>query len=79
MYTYKPKGVCSQSITYEIKDNIVSNVSFKGGCEGNLKGLAALASGMSPLELIARLEGITCGKKTTSCPDQFAQALKSQL
>lgn len=76
MYTYKPKGVCAQSITFDIIDNLVSNITFKGGCDGNLKGIASLAEGKTCAEVISRLAGITCGQRTTSCPDQLAQALK---
>ena len=75
-YTYKTKGVCSQLISFEVEDNKVSNVQFFGGCNGNLKGIAALVEGMDMDEAIARIEGITCGLKKTSCPDQLAQALK---
>lgn len=75
-YTYKTKGVCSQMISFEITDGVVSGVQFFGGCNGNLKGLAALAEGQNVDELISRIEGIRCGMKSTSCPDQLAQALK---
>ena len=76
-FTYKTKGVCSQMITFEVEDNKVSNVKFFGGCNGNLKGIAALVEGMDMDECIARVEGIKCGMKSTSCPDQLAQALKA--
>lgn len=75
-YSYKTKGVCSQMISFEITDGVVSGVQFFGGCNGNLKGLAALAEGQNVDELISRIEGIRCGMKSTSCPDQLAQALK---
>lgn len=75
-FTYKTKGTCSQMITLEVNDGKVSNVKFFGGCNGNLKGIAALVEGMDIDECIARVEGITCGMKSTSCPDQLAQALK---
>ena len=75
-YTYKTKGVCSQMIAFEVTDNKVSNVQFFGGCNGNLKGIGALVEGMDIDEVIARVEGIACGMKKTSCPDQLAQALK---
>ena len=77
MYQYKTKGTCSQMIGFDIEDNKVKNVHFLGGCNGNLKGIASLVEGMDKEEAIARLEGITCGLKKTSCPDQLAQALKS--
>ena len=76
-FTYKTKGTCSQMISFEVEDNKVKNVSFLGGCNGNLKGIAALVEGMDIDEVIARVEGIHCGMKSTSCPDQLAQALKA--
>jgi uncharacterized protein (TIGR03905 family) len=76
MHTYKTSGVCSREINFDIIDNKVKNVSFVAGCSGNLKGLARLVEGMEVDEAIKRLEGITCGNKTTSCPDQLARALK---
>ncbi len=75
-YTYKTKGVCSQMITFEVNDGIVSKVQFFGGCNGNLKGIGALVEGMGIDDVISRIEGIRCGMKSTSCPDQLAQALK---
>ena len=75
-YTYKTKGVCSQLISFEVQDNKVSNVQFFGGCNGNLKGIGALVEGMDIDDVIARVEGIKCGMKSTSCPDQLAKALK---
>ena len=76
-YEYKTSGVCSQRIFFEIEDNKVKNVQFVGGCNGNLKGIAALVEGMDMDDVIARVEGVCCGMKKTSCPDQLAQALKS--
>lgn len=76
---YQTKGVCSSSIDIELKDGVIDSVQFTGGCNGNLKGIAALVKGMSPEEAISRLKGITCGFKNTSCPDQLAQALESML
>ena len=75
-YEYKTKGTCSQRIFFEIEDGKVKNVQFVGGCNGNLKGNAALVEGMSAEEVISRVEGIRCGMKGTSCPDQLAKALK---
>ena len=75
-YTYKTKGTCSQMINFEVEDNKVKNVQFFGGCNGNLKGIAARVEGMDIDEVIARVEGVKCGMKSTSCPDQLAQALK---
>ena len=76
-YTYTPKGVCSMKITFDVDENdIVSNIKFTGGCNGNTQGVAALANGRKKEELISLLEGIRCGFRPTSCPDQLAQALK---
>ena len=77
MFQYKTSGTCSQMITFDIEDNKVKNVQFYGGCNGNLKGIAALVEGMDVDEVISRVEGVKCGMKKTSCPDQLAQALKS--
>lgn len=76
---YTPKGVCSQQIHFDITDNKVTNVSFRGGCNGNLQGISRLIEGMDVNEAISRIEGIKCGFKTTSCPDQLAQALKEAV
>ena len=78
-FSYKTKGVCSQYINFELKDGIVTNVHFLGGCNGNLKGIGALVEGMKAEDVIARVEGIKCGMKATSCPDQLAHALKEAL
>lgn len=78
-YTYKTNGTCSREIHFEIEDGKVKNVQYIGGCPGNLKGIGALVDGMDVQEAITRLEGITCGPKSTSCPDQLAQALKNTL
>ena len=75
-YTYKTKGTCSQMINFEVEDGKVKNVQFFGGCNGNLKGISALVEGMDIDDVIARIEGVKCGMKSTSCPDQLAQALK---
>ena len=76
MYEYKTKGTCSQRIFFDVEEGKVKNVQFVGGCNGNLKGIAALVEGMDVNEVITRVEGIHCGMKATSCPDQLAQALK---
>ena len=76
-YTYKTKGVCSSTITLEIEGEVVKSVQFVGGCNGNLKGISSLVVGMKVDDVIERLEGIRCGFKSTSCPDQLAKALKS--
>lgn len=77
MYQYKTKGTCSQMICFDIEEGKLKNVQFLGGCNGNLKGISALVEGMPVDEVIARVEGIKCGMKLTSCPDQLAQALKA--
>lgn len=78
-YEYKTKGTCSQRIFFEIEDGKVKNVEFVGGCNGNLKGISSLIDGMDAEEVIKKLEGICCGSKSTSCPDQLATALKEAL
>ncbi|MGN1195046.1 MAG: TIGR03905 family TSCPD domain-containing protein [Acutalibacteraceae bacterium] len=74
-YEFTPSGVCSQKITFELDGDIVKNVKFTGGCNGNLKGIGALVEGMHKDEVIEKLSGIRCGFKRTSCPDQLARAL----
>ena len=74
--TYKTNGTCSRIIEFEIQEDKVTSVSFQGGCNGNLKGIGKLVEGMPVDEVINRLEGIRCGFKSTSCPDQLAEALK---
>lgn len=73
---YKTKGVCSQEITFDVQDNKLTNVQFVGGCAGNTQGVARLVEGMEVDEAIRRLDGIQCGHRPTSCPDQLARALK---
>ena len=75
-FNYKTTGTCSREIAFEIENGKVKNVQFFGGCNGNLKGIGALVEGMDMDDVIARVEGIRCGSKVTSCPDQLAQALK---
>lgn len=78
-YTYTTKGVCSREINISIEDGILTKVSFKSGCNGNLQGISRLVEGM-PVELvIEKLNGIDCGGKGTSCPDQLTKALKEIL
>ena len=74
-FTYKTMGVCSRLINIEIEDDKLVSVAFEGGCNGNLKGIGALVRGMTVDEAIERLSGIKCGFKSTSCPDQLANAL----
>lgn len=76
---YNTKGVCAARVEFDIEDGVVKNINFLGGCDGNHKGLAALAEGMSPEEAAKRLRGITCGRRDTSCPDQLAVALEEFL
>ena len=75
-HEYKTKGVCSRKINFSVEDGKVCKVKFDGGCNVNGKGVAALVEGMDVAEAIRRMEGIKCGMKNTSCPDQLAQALK---
>ena len=76
-YKYKTSGTCSREIYFEIEDGKLKNVELLGGCNGNLKGIGSLVEGMDIDDVIARLEGTTCGGKPTSCPDQLANALKA--
>lgn len=75
-FEYKTKGTCSQHILFDVEDGKVRNVQFIGGCNGNLKGISALVEGMDLDAVIERVDGIRCGGKETSCPDQLATALK---
>ena len=77
--TYKTQGTCSRQIDIDVENGIVVEVKFTGGCSGNTQGVAALVKGMAVEEAINRLRGIHCGPRPTSCPDQFAQALKEYL
>ncbi len=74
---YQPKGVCSSAIDIEVQDGVIQSVAFTGGCNGNLQGISSLVKGMQIEDAISRLKGIRCGFKSTSCPDQLAQALES--
>ncbi len=74
--TYTPRGVCSRHMEIDVEDDIIKAVRVTGGCNGNLQGLSALLVGMTTGEAIRRMDGIRCGMKPTSCPDQLAQALK---
>lgn len=76
-YTYRPRGVCSQKMDFELEDGKIRSVQVTGGCDGNLKGIASLVAGMEIDEAIKRMEGIRCGFKPTSCPDQMAKALRA--
>ena len=74
--TYLPQGVCSKHMEIDLEGEVIQEVRVKGGCNGNLKGICSLLVGMTREEAIRRLEGIHCGPRSTSCPDQLAQALK---
>ena len=76
-FAYRPRGVCSQMMEFEVEDDKIVSVTVTGGCDGNLKGISRLIRGMSVQEVVDRLEGIRCGGKPTSCPDQIARALKA--
>ncbi len=79
-YTYTPRGVCSRQINLEIDDNgVIRDCSFYGGCSGNTQGVSALVKGMTAEEAIAKLEGIKCGPRPTSCPDQLSKALREAI
>ncbi|MBO5728152.1 MAG: TIGR03905 family TSCPD domain-containing protein [Oscillospiraceae bacterium] len=73
---YRPKGTCSRKMTVDIDEGIIRSVHIEGGCSGNLQGISRLVEGMAVDEAIRRMEGIRCGFKSTSCPDQLAQALR---
>ena len=78
-YKYKTRGTCAREISFELEDGIIKNVSFFGGCNGNLKGIAALVEGKKAEEIIPLIKGTKCGFKPTSCPDQLALALEEAL
>ena len=75
-YTYKTKGTCSTRIDFEINNDVISNVQFTGGCNGNLKAISALVDGLTVEQIESRVKGIQCGFKSTSCSDQLAQAVR---
>ena len=79
MYSYKTSGTCAREILFDVENDIVKNVRFISGCSGNTQGVAALAEGMNIDDVIARLKGINCGGKGTSCPAQLAIALKQAI
>ena len=79
IYTYRPRGVCSDLMEVEVEKGIIRRVSVEGGCNGNLQGIARLAEGMDAREAVTRLRGIRCGRKKTSCPDQLSIALERCL
>lgn len=75
-YHYKTQGTCSTAIDFDIENDVLKEVRYTGGCNGNLQGIAALVKGMRVDNVIARLDGIRCGSKATSCPDQLSKALR---
>ncbi|MCR1897391.1 TIGR03905 family TSCPD domain-containing protein [Irregularibacter muris] len=77
MFEYITSGVCARKIALDIEDNILKDIEFIGGCEGNLQGISSLVRGMQVEEVIEKLSGIKCGRKSTSCPDQLTKALKT--
>ena len=76
---YKPTGVCSKEINIELDGDVIKSVKFTGGCSGNTQGVAALVAGMKVSDAISRLEGLRCGIRETSCPDQLSKALKQAI
>ena len=78
-FHFSPRGVCARAIDIELNDGVIESVSFQGGCSGNTQGVAELVRGMRAEEAIERLSGIRCGFKSTSCPDQLAEALRRAL
>lgn len=75
-YTYFTKGTCSMQIKFDINDDVITNVRFLGGCNGNLQGISRLVEGMHVDEIETKLKGVKCGFKSTSCPDQLATAVR---
>ncbi len=78
-YSYTPKGVCSRKMEFDIEDGVIRSVRVEGGCNGNLKGICALVEGMRAEDTAARMRGIRCGNKPTSCPDQMALGIAEAL
>lgn len=76
-YQFQPQGVCAQLMEITVEDDVLQDLKVLGGCSGNLQGISSLVRGMKIEEVIQRLEGIRCGRKATSCPDQLAKALKN--
>ena len=78
-HSYTPKGVCSRKMEFDLEDGVIRSVRVEGGCNGNLKGICSLVEGMRAEDAIARMRGIRCGGKPTSCPDQMAKGLEEAL
>ena len=75
-YSYKTNGTCASTITFDIEGDVISNVQFTGGCNGNLKAISSLVNGMKVTDIEEKLKGITCGWKNTSCSDQLSKAVR---
>ena len=78
-YTYKTNGTCAMQINFDINDNVITNVEFLGGCNGNLKAVSKLVNGMTVQQIEEKLKGNTCGRRPTSCADQLARAVREAL
>ncbi len=78
-YEYTPHGVCSRHMTIDIEDGVIKDIKVIGGCSGNLKGISALVKGMRAEDAVAKMKGIRCGFKPTSCPDQLARAIEEAI
>ena len=76
-YKYKPQGICAVEIEVSVENGVVQDVHIMGGCDGNHKGLISLVKGMKVEDVVERLQGITCGRRSTSCPDQLSKALQA--
>ncbi len=79
VYKYRTSGTCARSIEFELDGDVIRNVRFEGGCNGNLKGISSIVDGMKAEDVISKLEGIRCGFKATSCPDQLAKAIRKAV
>ena len=78
-YEYTPHGVCSRHMTIDIADGVIKDIKVIGGCSGNLKGISVLVKGMRAEDAVAKMKGIRCGFKPTSCPDQLARAIEEAI
>ena len=78
-YTYKTHNVCASQINFDIDGDIISNISFKGGCNGNLNGIGILIKGMNINDIVSKLSGLHCGSRPTSCPDQLTKGIEAYL
>lgn len=78
-YQYSTQGTCSYQIDLNVEDGVIKDIQFYGGCDGNLQGICSLVRGMKVEDVLPKIEGIRCGMKTTSCPDQLARALRQVM